>query len=191
MSKVVIVTGVPGSGKSTIINEALDGLKSKGIEYALMNYSDVMFELMRGEGGVSHRDDLRKVPMGRYRQVQLKAAQQIARAAAQWPILLNTHCRIKKPEGYYPGLPRQVLEQLSPELIILAEAKLKEVAGRRARERDRPRDEDLVPSIDEHQQLNRAAALAYTAISGATVEIIQNSDKGLRRAVEEVVVAMR
>jgi adenylate kinase len=45
--------------------------------------------------------------------------------------------------------------------------------------------------IEEHQLMNRATAVAYAAISGATVRIIQNRDKGLKRAVDEMVEALR
>ena len=190
MSKIVVVTGVPGSGKSTVIKRVLDELKSKGVDYNFLNYGDVMLGLMSEKESVSHRDDLRKVPIGRYREIQREAAKQIARAAEKRPVLLDTHCLIKKPEGYYPGLPRWVLEELNPDLIIIVEAKPEEIAGRRTRGVGRLRDKDLTSDIEEHQQLNRAAASAYAAISGVPVKIIQNSDKGLRRAVEEVVSVM-
>jgi len=186
----VVVTGVPGSGKSTVIKRVLDELKSKGVDYSFLNYGDVMLGLMSEKESVSHRDDLRKVPIGRYREIQREAAKQIARAAEKRPVLLDTHCLIKKPEGYYPGLPRWVLEELNPDLIIIVEAKPEEIAGRRTRGVGRLRDKDLTSDIEEHQQLNRAAASAYAAISGVPVKIIQNSDKGLRRAVEEVVSVM-
>jgi adenylate kinase len=188
--KIVVVTGVPGSGKSTVIDGALKQLKAQGIVYNILNYGDVMLELMREEG-INDRDEMRKVSTDRYREIQREAARRIAKAAEQKPIIVDTHCLIKKPEGYYPGLPRWVLEELEPESVIVVEATSEEIAGRRAKDTTRRRDKELMEEIEEHQLMNRATAAAYAAFSGATVKIIQNRNKGLKNAVSEMVGALR
>ena len=188
--KIVVATGVPGSGKSTVIDGALKKLKAQGITYDILNYGDIMLELMRELEGISDRDDMRKVSTDRYREIQSEAARRIARAAKQKPIIVDTHCLIKKPEGYYPGLPRWVLEELNPGSIIIVEATPEEIAGRRAKDTTRRRDKELIEEIEEHQLMNRATAAAYAALSGATVRIIQNRDKELKKAVDEMVEAL-
>jgi adenylate kinase len=187
----VVVTGVPGSGKSTVIDRALKELKERGIDYEVVNYGDVMMELMREREGVTDRDEMRMVSMSRYREIQREAGKRIAEKAKEKPILVDTHCLVKKPEGYYPGLPIWVLEELEPELIIIVEAGEKEIAGRRVKDISRKRDQELLNEISEHQQLNRAAAMAYAAITGAAVRLIQNRDQKLTKAVNEMVSALR
>ena len=187
--KIVVVTGVPGSGKSTVIDGALKQLKARGIVYNILNYGDVMLELMREEG-IKDRDEMRKVSTDRYRGIQREAARRIAKEAEQKRIIVDTHCLIKKPEGYYPGLPRWVLEEIEPESIIVVEATPEEIAGRRAKDTTRRRDKELMEEIEEHQLMNRATAAAYAALSGATVRIIQNREKGLKKAVDEMVEAL-
>ncbi len=192
MNKVIVVTGVPGSGKSTVVGGALKELQKQGTVYKLMNYGDVMLELMKVREGIMHRDDMRKVPAERYRGIQKEAGKKIADTSKNTPVLVDTHCLVKKPEGYYPGLPIWVLEELKPEVIILVEAGEDEIVKRRAKDAtERKRDADLLEEIKEHQQLNRAVAMAYSAISGAAVRVIQNRDQGLNRAVSEMVSAMR
>lgn len=186
MGKVVVVTGVPGVGKSTVLERALNQLKTKGIEYELIIYGDVMLELLKRKG-ITHRDEMRNFPVGPYRDVQREAGKQIARVAKRKPVLVDTHCLVKKPEGYYPGLPRWVLEELQPELIVIIEASPEEVAGRRAKDPARKRDKELLNEVVEHQQLNRATATAYAALTGATVRIIHNRDGKLSEAVNEMV----
>ena len=188
--KIVVATGVPGSGKTTVIEGALKKLKAERITYGILNYGDVMLELMREEG-INDRDEMRKVSTDRYREIQREAARRIAKEAEQKPIIVDTHCLIKKPEGYYPGLPRWVLEELKPESIIIVEATPEEIAGRRAKDITRRRDRELREEIEEHQLMNRATAAAYAAFSGATVRIIQNREKGLKKAVDEMVEALR
>ncbi|MDI6883652.1 MAG: adenylate kinase [Hadesarchaea archaeon] len=189
--KIVVVTGVPGSGKTTVIEAALKQLKTQGITYEFLNYGDIMLELMREREGVSDRDDMRKVSTGPYREIQREAGKRIARAAERKPVLVDTHCFVRKPEGYYPGLPRWVLEELKPESIVIIEATPEEVAERRTKDATRRRDKELIQEIEEHQLLNRSAAAAYAAFSGAPVRIIQNRDKKLNEAVKEMVLALR
>lgn len=189
--KIVVATGVPGSGKTTVIDGALKQLKARGITYSILNYGDIMLELMRERERVSDRDEMRKVSTDRYREIQREAARRIARAAKQNPIVVDTHCLVKKPEGYYPGLPRWVLEELKPESIIIIEAPPEEIARRRVKDLTRRRGKGLREEIAEHQLMNRATAAAYAAFSGATVGIIQNRDKRLNKAVNEMVEALR
>jgi len=191
VSKVVVVTGVPGAGKSTVVQEALKQLKAQGVEYEFINYGDVMFELMREREGVADRDEMRKIPTSSYRKIQREAGKQIARAAQRKFVLVDTHCLIKKPEGYYPGLPRWVIEELDPESIVIIEASSEEVARRRAKDTTRRRDKELLDEVVEHQLLNRAIATAYATLTGATVRIIHNRDGKLSEAVKEMVEVLR
>ena len=48
--KKVIITGCPGVGKTTVVNEALDKLKSEGVEYQPINFGSFMFEVAKTEG---------------------------------------------------------------------------------------------------------------------------------------------
>jgi adenylate kinase len=150
-----------------------------------------MLELMRERHGVADRDEMRNVPTESYREIQREAARRIAKAAEKGPVLVDTHSLVKKPEGYYPGLPSWVLEELKPSLIIIVESSAQEIEGRRAIDGSRKRDREVLQAVEEHQQLNRAAAMAYAAISGAAVRLIHNRDKRLNDAVEEMVSALR
>jgi len=191
VNKIVVVTGTPGVGKSTVIARAIEKLRSTGTEYELVNYGDFMLKVAKDKANVSDRDEMRKLPHGLYQEIQNKAADDIARVAERRPVLLDTHCTVKKPEGYYPGLPRWVLERLQPEVIVVIEAPPTEVLGRRTKDARRRRDKELLAEIEEHQQLNRAIAMAYAAFTGAAVRIIVNRDGKLNDAVEEMVEALR
>lgn len=190
-NKIVVVTGTPGVGKSTVVARAIKKLRSAGREYKFVNYGDFMLAVAKKKAGVTDRDQMRKLPWGVYREIQEKAASAIARVAERKPVLLDTHCTVKKPEGYYPGLPKWVLERLQPESIIIIEAPVQEVLGRRSKDAGRRRDKEILTEIEEHQQLNRAAAMAYAAFTGAAVKIIVNKDGKLNDAVNEMVEALR
>jgi adenylate kinase len=191
VSRPAVVTGAPGVGKTTVVDGALKKLEEMGAAYELVNYGDVMLEIARERAGVSDRDKMRELKYELYREVQEGAADEIAKRAREKPVLVDTHCTVKKPEGYLPGLPKHVLERLDPRLIIVVEAVPEEIAGRRGKDASRRRDEELRDEIAEHQQLNRAVAMAYAAMTGGTVKIIKNREGKVSEAVEEMVEVLR
>ena len=60
-----------------------------------------------------------------------------------------------------------------------------QIFNRRKTDYTRNRDPDSVEKIKEHQHMNRAIAMAYSAITGATVKIINNHDNAIDKAVKE------
>ena len=84
-----------------------------------------------------------------------------------------------------PGLPESVIKKLKPNTIVLVEADPEEIYNRRLKDITRNRDPDSKDKIAEHQQMNRAVAMAYAAISGATVKIVFNHDNAIDAAVKE------
>ena len=45
MGKKVVVTGVPGVGKTTVINGAMEKLAAEGITYEAVNFGTFMFDV--------------------------------------------------------------------------------------------------------------------------------------------------
>ncbi|WP_457619689.1 adenylate kinase [Methanopyrus sp.] len=189
MGHVIVATGVPGVGATTVIAEAVKDLPG----YERVNYGDVMLEIAKEEGLVEHRDEIRKLPAEKQREIQRLAARRIAKMAEEKDgIIVDTHCTIKTPAGYLPGLPIWVLKELQPDVIILIEADPDEIMMRRMKDsEERQRDYDRAHEIEEHQRMNRMAAMAYAALTGATVKIIENHDDRLEEAVREFVETVR
>ncbi|WP_297509456.1 adenylate kinase [Thermococcus sp.] len=185
MPFVVMITGIPGVGKSTITRIALKRTRAK---FRLVNFGDLMFEEAVKAGLVKHRDEMRKLEPRTQKELQLKAAQRIVEIARKEPVLLDTHATIKTPVGYLLGFPREVIEVINPNFIVIIEATPSEILGRRLRDLKRDRDVETEEQIERHQDLNRAAAISYAMHSNALVKIIENhEDKGLEEAVNELV----
>ena len=66
----VIITGVPGVGKTTVVNEALKKLKSEGVEYQSINFGSFMFEVAKKENVVQDRDQMRTLDRAVQKQLQ-------------------------------------------------------------------------------------------------------------------------
>lgn len=176
--KVVVIAGIPGSGSTTVLDNALEDL-----EYVQVNYGDVMLEIAQGKGLVKHRDSLRKLDPDVQKEVQMAAANSIRKRALETNIIVDTHCTIKTPAGYLPGLPRWVLEELQPDQFILIEADGDEILMRRISDVTRSRDTERLADINRHQEMNRATAMAYAVLTGATVKVIGNHNDRLDEAV--------
>ncbi|ACJ15575.1 archaeal adenylate kinase [Thermococcus onnurineus NA1] len=185
MPFVVMITGIPGVGKSTITRLALRKARAK---FRLVNFGDLMFEEAVRAGLVEHRDEMRKLNPNVQKELQMKAARRIVEMAKTEPILIDTHATIRTPVGYLLGFPKEVIEVINPNFIVIIEATPSEILGRRLRDLKRDRDVETEEQIQRHQDLNRAAAVSYAMHSNALIKIIENhEDKGLEEAVHELV----
>lgn len=181
-NKTLIITGIPGCGKTTVLAESLAVLLRGGKMAKAVNFGDVMLEAAK----VSHRDELRKMPQEMQAEIQKKAAEKIAKMAKDENVIVDTHCTIKTPAGYLSGLPEWVLRALKPNIIVLVEAEPSEIRGRRDSDETRKRDTESENEIALHQEINRAAAISYCMITGATMKIIKNRNDRVLDAVKDL-----
>ena len=184
--KLVVLTGIPGSGSTTILNGALEK-----VDYLHLNYGDIMTEIAIEQGHVENRDQLRKLPADTQKEIQKEAGIRIKEKSESDNVIVDTHCTINTPAGFLPGLPKWVLEGLNPDLFILVEAYPDEIAARRASDETRERDAQKSDEIQLHQEMNRAASMAYATLTGATVKIINNHDNQLESTIDNLVEVLK
>ena len=180
---VIVVTGIPGVGKTTVMKQAAEGLD---IEF--VTFGSVMIDIAKEMGLVKDRDEMRKLTLEQQKDLQIHSAEKVA---SMGNVILDTHCTVKTPKGYMPGLPEWVLKKLKPTAIVVVEADPEEIFNRRAKDETRNRDPDTVEQIEEHQMINRATAMAYAALSGSTVKIVFNHDNKLENAVEQAAPVLK
>ena len=174
---VIVVTGIPGVGKTTVMKKAAEGMNIK-----FVTFGTIMEEIAKEMKLVKNRDEMRKLTLDQQKKIQIKSAEKVAKMGN---IILDTHCTIKTPKGYMPGLPEWVVKRINPIAIVIVEANPEEIYNRRANDPSRKRDPDTKEQIAEHQQINRATAMAYAALTGATVKIVFNHDNKLDDAVKQ------
>ncbi len=190
MGKLIIVAGVPGAGKSTVLLEAWKRVE-KDLNYAIVSFGTEMLDLCKEVGLVANRDEMRNLGADLQEEMQWRATKRIVERPQN--ILLDTHCTIKTGEGsYLPGFTPRMLERMSPRAIILVDAHEAEIRGRRRLDKSRPmRTIESQEDILEHKVINRAYAAAFSARSGCLLRIIQNNTGEFERAVEEFVDTLR
>ena len=171
-----VIVGVPGTGKTSVAK----GLTKHG--WTLVTFGTVMFEIAKEKHGISTRDKMRtELSTDTYKLVQEEAASQIS--SMEGKIVLDTHCSIITPEGYYPGLPLRILEKLNPDAIISVEADPENINARRQKDAAiRLREGDP----KEHQEVNRYFAAAYSTVSGAPISFVMNEEGKLDETVLKV-----
>lgn len=174
---VIVVTGIPGVGKTTVMKQAAEGLD---IEF--VTFGSVMIDIAKEMGLVKDRDEMRKLTLEQQKDLQIHSAEKVA---SMGNVILDTHCTVKTPKGYMPGLPEWVLKKLKPTAIVVVEADPEEIFNRRAKDETRNRDPDTREQINEHQTINRAAAMSYATLTGATVKIVFNHDNAIDDAVKQ------
>ncbi len=179
---LVVLTGIPGSGSTTVLNKTLEQ-----VDYLHLNYGDVMTQIAIDNNIVENRDQLRKLSPDTQKEIQKQAAAKISQESENNNVIVDTHCTISTPKGFLPGLPKWVLEDLNPDLFILVEANPDEIIYRRLSDESRERDVERVKDIQLHQEMNRAAAMAYATLTGATVKIIENHDNHLSPTIRKMV----
>ncbi len=189
--RIIIVTGIPGVGKTTVLNKAAD-IARQDYTVEIVNYGSVMFETAVSSGFVENRDQMRLLPPEKQRKIQKTAAETITKKAEQGKLLIvDTHMLIKTPEGYLAGLPEWVVTTLEPDVIVLVEAEPESIFSRRSKDESRLRDKDSALEISTHQNLCRAAAITCSTLTGATVKIVTNKEGMVDKTAEELAVVLK
>ena len=188
IGRVVVVVGVPGVGKSTVLSEVLKILNKRRITAELAVFGTVMLEQAK-RGGVKDRDELRRLPVRRQRELQVKAARTISKGNKGIKIV-DTHLFINTNEGYWPGLPADVLEALAPTNFVLVEAAPSEVLSRRSGDLTRRRDEATKETILREIELGRYILGAASIVTGAPMLVVENSEGSSKKAAELIVKAI-
>ena len=184
----MVVTGIPGTGKTTVCKELLKLAEQSGRRVTVINYGSIMVELTQERGRTLHRDELRKSKLSLQRGLQAEAAKTISQrvAEAEGDIIIDTHMSIKTVNGYWAGLPFHVLRLLNPDAFVLIEAEPPEVLFRRLKDVTRSRDEVLESEIVEELLFSRLIAAACSVLTGASVKIVKNPNGKKMEAAKEI-----
>jgi len=174
-ARVVIVTGIPGVGKTTVLKELVREAGKKGARLNVINYASIMLEVAKEKGKGVGRDGLRCMPIELQRALQMEAVERIEKMIAESPeTIVDTHMIIRTNQGYWTGLPLKVLRKLRPSLFVLLEAEIDEIVDRRLKDRKRKRDKVLMDEVKEEMSFSRFVAASCATLTGAPVKILKN-----------------
>ena len=192
MNKIIIVTGIPGTGKTTVCNVVEKLAEKAGVEINVINYGTFMVEKLQKYKRDLERDAIRKADLDFQRKLQKEVAEVVSEKIRQLNgiTIIDTHMSIKTFEGYLPGLPFHVLQLLKPEMFVLIEAKPSEISSRRMKDVTRKRDEAVEEAVKQELLFSRLMAGACAVLTGAPVKIVINAEGKKEEAAKEVLKAL-
>lgn len=183
--KTVIIVGVPGVGKSTIVTNATETLRNKGTSVKTVVFGSIMFEEAK-KLGISDRDELRKLKIDVQEKLQNRAAEHIS-SLKDSIVFVDTHLFIKTQSGYYPGLPMNLILKMNPQKLILITANPDEILNRRKKDTSRTRDLISDDEINRDIQVSLSMISSLSILTGAPFEIIYNHDDMIDSATSQLV----
>ncbi len=186
--KRVVIVGIPGVGKTTVVDKVQETLRRKGVDVNYVVFGSVMMKEAE-KIGVKHRDDMRKLPVAEQRKLQVSASSAIAKMDSA-VLLVDTHLFIKTKEGYWPGLPNDVATALAPTHLILVMATPSEILARRRADTTRNRDEASEDEITEELEIAKNMLNSLALITGATMIYVRNAEGKADEAAAKIVSAI-
>jgi len=186
MTNVIIVAGVPGAGKSSILREVA---KRKSPAFRLVSFGTEMQRLYTENGLSTDRDTMRRRSIEQQQEMQWKTAENIGKLGGN--ILLDTHLAVKTDVGYLPGFTEKMLDYLKPKAVILVDADEAEIRGRRKLDTSRPnRIIESSEEILEHKLINRSFATIVAGHNSALLRIVQNHTGEFEEAIATIIATI-
>jgi adenylate kinase len=187
-NKRVVVVGIPGVGKTTVISRTAEILNQRGIQTAVVVFGTIMFE-EAGKLGINNRDEMRRQSIEVQRHMQNLAARRIADLKDNI-VIVDTHLFINTNEGYYPGLPLHLLEVIKPTNIVMIAADPEEIVNRRRIDETRDRDIESVENIQYQLDLSKVMVATCSVLTGCPFIIIMNSNNKIDETASNIVKAL-
>ncbi len=187
-SKKVIVVGIPGVGKTTLVSKIVELLKSKQKSVSVHSFGTVMFEEAQ-KNGIKDRDELRKLTMEQQKNLQKIAAEKLSRLGDDL-VIIDTHAFISTNAGFYPGLPNHVLQIIKPSNFISVSARPEEIYNRRMKDTTRNRDQVSLESIKKELSVQEAMLSSCSVLSGSPMKTILNAEGKVDEAAQAVIEAI-
>lgn len=187
-NKRVVVVGIPGVGKTTVISRTAEILNQRGIQTAVVVFGTMMFE-EAGKLGINNRDEMRRQSIEVQRHMQNLAARRIADLKDNI-VIVDTHLFINTNEGYYPGLPLHLLEVIKPTNIVMIAADPEEIVNRRRIDETRDRDIESVENIQYQLDLSKVMVATCSVLTGCPFIIIMNSNNKIDETASNIVKAL-
>ena len=180
------MAGVPGVGKTTVLQELESLAKKKKTQLRIVNFGNVMNQLFKKRGRQIHRDLMRRQAIALQSRVQQEAADGIHRLSGRSTLIVDTHMFVKTADGIWPGTPKRVLDVLGPDMIVLIEADPRAIAKRRSIDSARQRESKTLAEVKGDLEWSRYMAITNAVLAGIPVRIVQNMEGGPRAAAKDL-----
>jgi adenylate kinase len=169
--QAVIVIGIPGAGKSTIIDRITDADK-----YSFVNIGDMMISIGTKKGRLNNRDQMRYQSNEERTELIKEVFKEIATMKGN--VIIDTHASIGAHGRYMPGLPADVLSIIkdSVKALVCIDAPTENIIIRRERDTTRRREAETVEEIEMQKMINMAALSAISQSYNIPLFVLINEE---------------
>lgn len=185
MTKRVIIVGIPGVGKSTVITKVFEILSQEGVDTRIAEFGKIMFDQAK-QMAINNRDQLRKLSIEQQRTLQEMTANSI-NSLGNDIVIIDTHLLISTEHGFYPGMPLKLLNIINPTHLILITASAEEIFKRRANDNSRQRDLISIDQIAHDLRMSENMISTSSMITGCPFFLIQNNADQVEKSSSSVV----
>ena len=183
--KRIVVVGIPGVGKTTVVSSVKNTLEEKGVKTILAEFGKIMLE-EANKLNITNRDEIRRLSIYEQKKLQNLAAKKISQINAD-VVIIDTHLFINTKEGYYPGLPLDLLNNLKPTNLVLIIANPEEIYHRRQNDSSRDRDIISMDSIRNDIYVSKILISCCSIVSGAPFKILANPENSITDCTQKMV----
>jgi len=173
---MLIVMGLPGVGKSSILKGALEGRNVQ-----VVNYGDLAIDVAKKKKIASNRDAINALPIKEHLELQDAV---VAKLKDTPRTILDTHAVLRrKPSGYIPGLTPSLFKKITVDALVFIDAPSDEIVARRKADPARTRPTMAVGELDEIRRFSLSAISVYSASTGAPIYVVTNREGRSKDAV--------
>ncbi len=170
MGKFAVIVGIPGVGKTTVMEALLNLAKDSGLRVSIENMGSLMLEAAKESGLSISRDEMRSLKLEEQTRLRMAAIDKLVKKkSANDLTILDTHFLIRSKGGYLIGLPRNLLDAVKPEFFGIVEASIADIMSRRGVDTTRSRDLVEEEEVKLEQDLTRSAIFLLGAFYNANV----------------------
>ncbi len=187
-NKKIVIVGIPGVGKTSLVATIVKKLLDRNIAVSVNGYGTMMLDEAKNIG-VKDRDELRRLPVEKQKELQKNIAEKIS-ILTDDIVFIDTHAFISTTEGFYPGLPNQVIQIIQPTHFIAISARPEEIYNRRMKDETRNRDKISIESIKKELAIQDSMLSTCSVLSGSPMKVILNNEGKIEEAANNVIKAI-
>ena len=185
MARIVVVTGTPGAGKTTVIAES-----KKSSRNQLVSVGGVMEEIGLEKGYVVDRDEIRKLDNAKISELRKEALRRISQMDGD--IIVDTHASIARRRRYIPGFPFEALEHMNKIIgFIYIDSSAEDIILRRSLDKTRSREVESRDEINDQRTINLSMLSYYASYLNIPLYIIENKQSDIRGTLEDFTEDLR
>jgi adenylate kinase len=178
MANIVVVTGTPGAGKTTVIN-SFNGKEG----YRIVSVGTLMEKLGMERGYVKNRDEIRG--LSNFKTTGLRNETFSYISSFDDKVIVDTHATVvSRKRRYIPGFPFEALMLMKTILgFIYIDASSEEIMERRGRDKSRDRNDEDKAVLDDQRTINLSMLSYYSSYLNIPLYILENKEGHLEETL--------